>query len=340
MVCGDLFGPSKIEVSETIVTWYMPLAMPGERWIDRDPKTGIRKVAIFSPTGGHLDYTRTALLQNVELSKDASDSDRTYYAKVSLNRSTQQVKTELFPINQTANLNKMIDKTVEFTWETYLKKEIVTPQEVEQFKATEAELAPQRKINFITTTQDGETAAITRVYDGSPYPYSFLGARPTHFEEVSGDVRLPIERRYPHLSIRSESPYVLEVGRLAKAENFDDGLEYQFYNFGSYLMTKFGFLGVASAEYFHDGRVYAEITTGHLERYMRDREEGGLGFKLMAASRKGKPMTPVKGNLTYEDLKIDPKEKSKFIVYLPIYEFISNFYQKIEMKKAAEVYPE
>lgn len=340
MVCGDLFGSSKIEVSETIVTWYMPLAMPGERWIERDPKTGIRKVAIFSPTGGHLDYTRTALLQNVELAKNASDEDRTYYAKVSLNRSTQQVKTELFPIDETAKLSHMIDKTVEFTWDSYLKQEIVTPQEIAQFKATEAELAPQRKINFITTTQDGETAAIMRVYDGSPYPFSFLGARPTHFEKVSGDERLPIERRYPHLSIRGESPYVFEAGRLAKDENFDDGLEYQFYNLGSYLMTKFGFLGVASADYFHDGRVHAEITTRHLKHYMRAREKRGLGFKLLAAARKGGPMTLVPKNTTYEDLQIERDENSKFIVYLNVHEFISNFYQKIETKNAAEVYPE
>lgn len=340
MVCSGLFDPGKVEIDKTIVTWYMSMAMPGERWISRDPNTGKREILLFSPTGGHRDYTRTAHLENVELTKDAPDSDRTYYAKVSLNRSTQHISTVLHPIAETTNLNKMIDKTVDFTWETYLKQEVVTTHEIEQFKKTEAELAPQRKINFITTTLEGETAAIMRVYDGSPYPFSFLGARPEYFEKVSGDARLPIERRYPHLSIRADSPYVFEAGRLAKADNFDNGLEYQFYNLGAYLMTKFGFLGVATPEYFVHGRIYAEITTRHLKHYMREREKGGLGFNILAASRNDGPMTPVPKNTNYEDLKIDRNENSKFIVYLTVKDFISKFYRMIEMKDAAEVYPE
>ena len=272
--------------------------------------------------------------------KGAADDDRTYYAKVSLNRSTGKSTTELYSIHETTSLNKMIDKTVELTWDTYLKQDVVTPKEIEQFKATEAELAPQRKVNFITTTLEGETAAILRMYDGSPYPFSFLGARPTHFEKVSGDIRLPIERRYPHLFIRENSPYVFEAGRLAKADNFDDGLEYQFYNLGAYLMSKFGVLGVATPEYLVHGRIYVEITTRHLKHYMRDREKGGLGFQLFAASRNGSLMFKVHENTRYEDLQIERNENSKFILYLTVQNFVSNFYQNIQIKNAAEVYPE
>jgi len=340
MECSHLFRSSKIEISDTTVTWYMPIAMPGERWISLDLRTGRKKIEIFSPTGGHRGYTKPGILKNVILMKGAPDADRTYYAKLSLNRNTGESTTELYSIAETASLNKMIDKTVDFTWETYLKQDVVTPQEVLQFKETEAELAPQRKVNFITTTLEGDTAAILRLYDGSPYPFWFLGARPEYFEKVSGDARLPIERRYPHLEIRSKSPYVFEAGRLAKADNFENGLEYQFYNVGAYLLNKFGFLAVATPEYILDGRIYAEITTRHLKHYMRAREKGGLGFKVLAASRNDGPMKKVPENSSYEDLQIERTENSKFIVYLTVQEFISKFYQEIGVKDAADVYPE
>jgi hypothetical protein len=343
--CRDIFTtrvsskPQKVEVSQSIVTWYAPIAMPGEKWIVRDPQTGRRRVQYFRPADGR---SRVGEFGNIELSKNARDDERTYYARASLNKATGMLTAELFPIEETPSLTKMIDQTVELTWETYLKQGTVSDREIEEFKKTEAELAPQRKVNFVTTTQEGQTATVLRLFDGSPYPFTFFGDHPSHFEKVSGDPRLPIERRYPRLqaAMREKSNYVFEAGRLAKIDGFDDGLEYQFYNLGAYLMQKFGYLGVSMPAYARDGRIYIEVTARHVRHYMRPRAKGGMGFKLFAAAVNGKEMTLVNPEAESSLAARRDDHESKFVLYLNVSDFISNFYQTIEVRSAKQAYPD
>lgn len=309
----------KIDVDKTTVTWYGPIA------IDT------------------ADLQYLAERFEIKWAPGATRDARTYFSTISLNRETNKSTVLLEPIQETARLTALTDSRLELTWDTYLRMSVVTPAEINEFKQTEAELAPQRKVNFETSTSDGRTLAIMRLYDGSPYPFSYLGEKPRYFEKVSGDPRMPIERRYPHLSrsLRSESDYVFELGRLAKVDEFPDGLDYQLYNAGSYFMGKFGFLGVAMPEYIEKGRVCIEITGKHLKHYMRPREKGGMGFHLFAAAMNKQPMNEVKPGATFESLGLKRDDhEAKFVLYLTVAEFISNFYQKVELRPAEEVYPD
>ena len=101
----------------------------------------------------------------------------------------------------------MVDKNFEVTWSVYKEAGTVSDVEIAQFQAHEKALDPQRKVTFATSTKAGELVAVVRLYDGSPFPATFLGQGPLFTETPKGDPRLPIERRYPDLNFRKNGKY-------------------------------------------------------------------------------------------------------------------------------------
>ena len=70
-------------------------------------------------------------------------------------------------------------------------------------------------------------------------------------------------------------------------------------------------------------------------------EQGGLGFHLFATAIDGAAMTAVEGTASFEALNVKKTDTtSKFVLYLEVPRFISNFYRKIETAKVQDVYPD
>ncbi len=325
-LCSQVFVSHQekaIPIDETVTEWYTTVEMGyHEKWIAKDLDTGIRKVeVVLSDT----DPSKSIRLHNVALSPDAKDDSSSYYALMSRNQLTKVVDATLYPINSTQNLSAFVDKNFQLVWDVYLKKHVVTPKEIEDFKKTESELAPQRKVTFVTKSQSGKLLAVLRLYDGSKFPTVFL-TDPHHIESPITDPRLPIERRYPELKLRGKTQYIFEAGRLAKSEEVQDILPYEFYNIGSYLFSKFSSQGKAPPEYWKAGRVYIEITGEHLEYYMKSFRDGGMGFHLFAKAPDGKKMLRVAEGTNFAAVKdVRTKPESKFVLYLGINDFVNQF---------------
>ena len=265
--CAKLFGKTNIDFGQTVTTWFSAVELGyHDKLISKDLKTGKKRLAYLEHENAR---DGSGAFDNIFIMPDANDGASSYFAKTSYNRKTSKVKMELHPIEDSGKLTQLTDKTLDLTWSAYQKLAVVSKAEIDTFKVSETELSPQRKVTFITTTQSGRSLAVMRVYDGSPFPASFLGGLARQHEAPLTDPRLPIERRYPHLQLREQSQYIFEAGRLAKSEDIAEMLEFQFYNLGSYFMTKFGFLGVGPRDYIEHGRIYIEITGKFLETYMK-----------------------------------------------------------------------
>lgn len=340
--CARLFeGSNKskvIDYDQTITNWYFAVELGfHDKLIEQNMKSGMKKLLFLdheNPRDGSASYS------NIFMMPKTDDNASSYFAKNSINRKSNKVEMILHPIEESKSLTNMTSKDMELTWNTYLKKNVVSKAEIETFKAAEEELSPQRKITFVTTTQRGRTLAIMRVYDGSPFPAMYMGRLGRQHEAPVTDVRLPIERRYPHLPLREKSQYIFEAGRLAKSEDIQGMLEYKFYNLGSYFMTKFGFAGVGPRDYIQNGRLYIEITGQYLETYMKSKEDGGMGFHLYAAQVGNQKMKLVDPKTTYKSLKVKPNTEDKFVMYLTTAEFINNFYMEVRVgtpEEAAEM---
>jgi hypothetical protein len=324
--CSSALEIQKIPYNQIITYWYFPIELGFHDKIIRRQK-GRRTIIAFAPAGSD------AIETNIRLMPGAEDDASSYYMKSSIVNGTPQTTYELYSMKDRHRLSAVVDRLFDLTWRTYQRKQIVPEVEIDGFKKTEDEMDPRRKVIFMATAKDGRPLAILRLYDGSPYPTSFLGEFSTQHEAPDTDPRIPVERRYPHIDFREESPFVFEPGRLASTGELEDVLHFSFYHTGGYLLNKFGFLMAAPKLYVHKGRVYIEITERYLEDYMKNPDAGGMGFHLFAMARRKQKMKKVRGAPTYASLKLTPKDKnSKFILYMNVHEFINRFHTPLETR--------
>lgn len=328
----------KYKIADSQITLYTAADLGfHDKILKMNTDRGLWEIAAIIP---EKRKQRTIPLENVLLMPGTRNDDASYYAKMTVDKKTKKDVIEFYPISDSKKIINLLDKHLDLTWQTYLKMGTVKADEIEAFKRTEYELPPQRKVTFVNSDpKSGKTLAILRLYDGSPFPTSYFSDLATHHEAPDTDPRIPIERRYPNINFRKESPYIFEPGRIAKSSELEEGvLNYQFYQVAFYFLTKFGFLMTGPTEFFVKGRVYVEVTARGVPRYMNSVSDGGLGFHL-AYIINGRPKKADK--LSLSDLNLDPENTEvKYILYSPIQEFINNHYGEQKVRPASEVYPD
>lgn len=127
---------------------------------------------------------------------------------------------------------------VNYALETYLRRKIVSPDEVAEFYEEEDQLDPRRVLHFaftdtLTKPKDGHVGTpqtVIRIYDGSPFPGMLrqsLGL--PRIDEGDGGHILPLERKFPGVIAHLRKEHgdwasLFELGRLAVSEELDNGL--------------------------------------------------------------------------------------------------------------------
>lgn len=149
------------------------------------------------------------------------------YGRVSVARS---------PLGFESFLGQEIRHHLDFVLREYLRRKIVTPEEVEEFNEEEKGLNPLRTVYFTLTDRlteneghAGKAETVIRIYDGTPYPgyYRELLGLPLQ-GDPDGHI-LPLERQHPEVvaHLRKEHgprSFLFELGRLAVSEELDYGL--------------------------------------------------------------------------------------------------------------------
>ncbi|MEQ1875947.1 MAG: hypothetical protein ABL958_04825 [Bdellovibrionia bacterium] len=316
--------PREYRLESATMVWYglVKLNLKGFTPV-RDRETGLMRIDIPETSPYTLRNTRP-----VYLMPGADLNGAIHYVKYTVDQEIAgRTRIYVFSARDRTRIRKAQDEALDLTWNTYLEQETVSPAEVAEFQRTEKDLDPDRKLLISpVNTHTNDNLAVLRVYDGSPVRIIVGIGEPSAIISFGGDTRVPIERRYPDIKLRTATNIIYEMGRLAKISEFAEAMIHEFRAYAEITESSFKSLSAAKIEPFLRGHVVIEVTGRNLRKLTQPVKDGGYGFHLDYVIENDGTARPVSAQKRKQVIESsEPNSNTKYVLHLTVRELILNF---------------